>query len=172
MILCLAWLPYSRAGDKVTKYQFTQGDSTLEVDAAPFTEHYIEAYDLAGAGTDTLKVYIEDVYGNLSLAYLSKVQDTSSILARPTQSTGVIITSTSAGVFWKLNYCCPSKIYIVRSNASTLTDSCNVVVKSMTKPTGMLHDTYKYLTLDKKFNAHAIIRNKKSFIYSSLPMLL
>ncbi|MCC6867082.1 MAG: hypothetical protein IT280_13080 [Ignavibacteria bacterium] len=145
-------IAYNKTGDLVESHRFTSGDSTFEITLEPGYDTYIEAYDSAGSGTDTFKVYIEAGFADgaintatKTLAYLSKVNDTNSvsIFTTPTQSNGVIIPGASTTVFYKVNYAA-GKILIVRSNAVNLTDVSYVTVRKVPKAKGAILNSLPY----------------------------
>lgn len=139
VLIILAHLPAeasAQAGDKIESHRFKLGDSTVTFFAAPNTDIFIESYDSTGSGTDTHKVYIVDTWGNKTLATLENANDTNfaSKTIYSTFSPGVIVTSTSAGSFWRVVYPYPTQIFIARTNAVNLTDISKCVIKAMKKP--------------------------------------
>lgn len=143
--------PVNKSGERVESHRFTSGDSILEITIDPGYDAYIEAYDSAGSGTDTFKAYITAIFSDgamgtstNTLAYLSKVNDTSSVslFYTPTQSNGVIIPGASTTVFYKTNYAA-GKLTIVRSNAANLTDVSWVTVRTVPRAKGALMNSHE-----------------------------
>lgn len=145
-------------GDKISSHRFTAGDSIFSFPISPNTDIYIEAYDSAGAGGDTIKVYITASFNDgaintttNTLAWLTRLNDTNSvgIFFTPVQSQGVIIPGASTTVFYKVNYPYPGTLRMVRSNVDNLTDVSYITVKAMSKPQGAVRSLLPYGLMEK-----------------------
>lgn len=95
-------------------------DSTFTVKVAPNNRVVICFADSSNSTVDTFKVYLEDPFGNLLLASLTKSNDTTANTLERTKNTGTVIPGDATIQYYELR--CPQAyaIKIVRTNVASI----------------------------------------------------
>lgn len=95
-------------------------DSVFVVKVAPNNRAVISIADSSNSTVDTFKVYLEDPFGNLLLASLTKSNDTTANILERTKNTGTILQGDAVVAYYEVR--CPQAyaIRIVRTNVASI----------------------------------------------------
>lgn len=129
-------------------------DSVFVVKVAPNNRAVICIADSSNSTVDTFKVYLEDPFGNLLLASLTKSNDTTANILERTKNTGTILQGDATVAYYEVR--CPQAyaIYIVRTNVASINGSLvagkrshvtvftyKVTSAKLSKPTDLTYQT-------------------------------
>lgn len=140
LFLSTIWLPScakeAQAQDKVSNYTLTDTDTTFTVKVAPANSCIISLTDSSNSSADTISVYIVSPAGDALLAALTKVNDTTANSVQVPKSTGTLILTDGAVIYYKLQVPTTYSVMIVSGGSKATLKRTRVTVYTY-KTTGL-----------------------------------